>query len=129
MVTVGFFAETPIPNSSRPSGSQAIGPSGFVELAVFVTVERVENDADDEPDAEAFPRLARQADHDEDAGRYPERSHTPHQRNPERTLAVRFLDAKHEHARTHEREREQRPDVRQIVSFRGIADHRRDRNE
>ena len=82
---------------------------------MLVAVDGVKDDPDQEPESEAFPRLFRQSDHDEQARGDPERSNNPDERHLERTCAVGLLDAQDQHAGADQREREQGPDVGQVV--------------
>ena len=53
----------------------------------------------------------------------------PDERHPERPRPVRLLHAQHQHAGADQREREQRPDVGQIVGLGRVADQRRQRDD
>src|SRR5437899_7754523 len=92
-----------------------------VQLAVREAIREVQRETDREPDAEALPRRPGEAVHDEHASRRRQEAHGPDKRHPERPRPIGLLVAQHEHADAHEDEREQRPDVRQVVGFRGGA--------
>ena len=63
-------------------------------------------------------------DHDEQAGGDAKRGNDPDERHLERPRAVGLFDAQHQHAGADQREREQRPDVGQVVGLGRIADQR-----
>ena len=73
--------------------------------------------------AEALPRLGRQAVHDEQAAAAAEQDATGHT-NGTRNGRGRSgsVYAQHEHADADEHEREQRPDVGQVVGLARVAD-------
>ena len=64
----------------------------------------------------------RQSLHDEEASRGRQDRHGPHEGHSEWTRPIGLLVAQDQHADADEREREQRPDVRQVVSLVRVAD-------
>ena len=94
-----------------------------------VAVGDVDHRAKHKPDRKPRPRLARQAPHHEQARGHAERRHDPHERHGERPRPIRLPHPQHEHARADEREREQGPDVGEVVGLRRIADERRHRHD
>src|SRR5579862_4573645 len=101
---------------SRRVRSRTRTPSSALtaQSAVAEAVREVQDEADHEPAAEAFPCGGRQPLHDEDACCGAADTDGPRERHAERTRTLRLGIAQHQHADTDEHEREQRTDVRQI---------------
>src|SRR5215204_2893112 len=82
-------AELPLPRQRQ---------STPVELTLAVTVEHVDQDSDDEPDAEPLPSVCRQPLHRIDARRCPGERDAPDEGHPEWPRALGFLVPQHQHA-------------------------------
>src|SRR5258705_3867187 len=91
---------------------------------VAEAVQEVQGQPDGQPDREALPRVPREAPHHEQACRGAAEAHRPHEGDAERPRAVGLGVAQNEHADTHEREGEQRADVREVVRLARVADQR-----
>src|SRR6202008_1061081 len=96
------------------------------ERRMAVTVQDVENEAEQEPPSEPLPRHARQSPHHADTQRRTQGRHKPYERNPERTAAFRLHMPQHQHTDANEREGEQGTDVGEVVCLTGISDERPD---
>src|SRR5580704_6756106 len=92
-------------------------------------VQEVEREADHEPNTEPCPGHVRQAGHEIHAGGRSAERNGPDERHSERPRALGFFIPEREDAETDQDEREQRPDVGEVVRLAGIADQRPESHE
>src|SRR2546423_2160886 len=93
------------------------------------TVENVENDANHQPPPDRSPGTVRQASHYKDAEPGASDSDDVQEGYANRPPPLRIGVTQDDHTDADERKREQRSDIRQIVSLSGITDQRPERDE
>src|SRR6266568_3930823 len=91
---------------------------------VAVPVNHVQNEPNQEPPPETHPREMREPSHDEHAEQCPNDSHYVHEWYSEGPRPLWIGVAKHDHSDAHQREGEQRSDIREIVRLPGVANQR-----
>src|SRR6185437_8488904 len=113
---------------SVPALSMAVHPA-VTQRRVAIAVSEVEYEAHSEPDDKANPGDTRQLRHEIEARHDGDQRRERNPRHAERPRPVRIGSAKHDHARGHQHERKQRPDIREIDHFGDVGECGKDRYE
>src|SRR5437588_7234350 len=100
-----------------------------MQSRIAIAVAGIQHSSDDEPDREAIPRRARQTHHDEQTRERAQRRDDPREWHLEWTRTLGLLDAQDEYTHANEHEREQRPDVGEVVGLRRVANERCERHD
>src|SRR5688572_10179709 len=95
-----------IPNQELYHARSTLGLCS--QTAATEAVGEIKDEAERQPDAEAFPRMSGQTGHDVDAGRRTDQCDRPHERYPEWSWARGILVAQNQDADADDREGGQR---------------------
>src|SRR5437868_3457244 len=96
---------------------------------VSIAVDDVKHQTDEKPPAKTHPGEPRQATHHEEAKESTHDSYDVHVRYSEWSRPLGIHIPKHDHPDADQSEREQRSDIRQVISFAGVADQRPEGDE
>src|SRR4051812_19537808 len=93
------------------------------------SVEPIEDEPSQQPPTEPDPSQVRQAAHYENAQARTRHTNEVDKRHPERSRSFRIDMAQYDYANTHQRKREQRSDIGQVVCLSGITNQRPERDK
>src|SRR5215208_706904 len=102
--------------------------SATPQCGVAIAIRKVQHETDHQLPTEPNPSKARQALHHEYAQQRANDADDVHERHAEWSFPLWIGVAQHDDANAYQREREQGPDVREVVGLAGISDQRPARN-